>query len=168
MGDIYQGSNDCDHAKSIIFWYDRLGSEPNEGEVSDEQLDTIIRTKDTDALGRVFHSVSALLTKLSLKPAEVTIVNKTADKKGTQAGIAHALRLWRNANPSKATYRTLLEIAESLKRDTISQICKFYHNTMILLKLSHTNYKYILLWKLYTTALDTLHVPKWKKVYAHN
>ena len=112
----------------LLLQCDSLDPEPLiEGGVSDEQLDTTIRMRDTDELGQSFDSMSALLTKLSLTSAEATMVNRTADKKGTQAGIAHALRLWRNANPSKATYRTLLEIAESLRRDTTSQICKYYH-----------------------------------------
>ena len=111
----------------LLSWCDPLDPEPLiEGGVNDEQLDTTIRMRDTDALGQCFDSMSALLTKLSLSPAEATIVNRTAGKQGNQAGIAHALRLWRNANPSKATYRTLLEIAESLRRDTTSQICKYY------------------------------------------
>ena len=111
----------------LLLQCDPLDPELFEGGVSDEQLDTTIRMRDTDALGQSFDSMSALLTKLSLTPAEATMVNRTADKKGNQAGLAHALHLWLNANPSKATYRTLLEIAESLRRDTTSQICKYYH-----------------------------------------
>ena len=135
----------------LLLQFDPLDPELFESGVSDEQLDTTIRMRDTDALGQSFDSMSALLTKLSLTPAEATRVKRTAEKKGTQAGIAHALRLWQYANPSKATYRALLEIAESLRRDTTSQICKFCH-MMILLGLNYTNYEHILLWNWYTTA----------------
>ncbi|XP_064395980.1 uncharacterized protein LOC135343006 isoform X3 [Halichondria panicea] len=67
-----------------------------------------------------------LLDRLNLTPADRDGVTDVTRCYGNQAGVAHALRAWQNVNPSRATFRALVEIAIGLRRgDTATDICRF-------------------------------------------
>ena len=69
---------------------------------------------------------SSLLDGLNLTPANLDDVTDVTSRYGNQAGVAHALRVWRKVNPSRATFRALVEIAIELRRgDTATDICRF-------------------------------------------
>ena len=96
--------------------------------VSDQQLDIEINERDFHIVGGSFDAsvFNGLLGRLNLNTAEHSDVSRTADREGIEAGVAHALRLWRRLNPSRATFRALLVILLSLRRgDTSTQICKY-------------------------------------------
>ena len=94
--------------------------------MSNRLLDLEIKERDFHTLGIYFDTLSGLLEKLNLKPAERADVNKTADRDGIQAGVAHALRLWHRVDPSRATFRNLVEILVTLRRmDIAAQVCKY-------------------------------------------
>ena len=94
--------------------------------VSDRLLDSEIKERDFHTLGRYFDTLSGLLERLNLIPAEHADINRTADRDGIQAGVAHALRLWHRVDPSRATFRNLVEILVTLRRmDIANQVCKY-------------------------------------------
>ncbi|XP_064394894.1 uncharacterized protein LOC135342165 isoform X2 [Halichondria panicea] len=67
-----------------------------------------------------------LLNRLNLTPADRDGVTDITSCYGNQAGVAHALRAWRKMNPSRATFRALVEVAIGLRRgDTATDICRF-------------------------------------------
>ncbi|XP_064395827.1 uncharacterized protein LOC135342890 isoform X17 [Halichondria panicea] len=67
-----------------------------------------------------------LLNRLNLTPADRDGVTDITSRYGNQAGVAHALRAWRKTNPSRATFRALVEVAIGLRRgDTATDICRF-------------------------------------------
>ncbi len=67
-----------------------------------------------------------LLNQLDLTPANLDDVTDVTRRYGNQAGVAHALRMWRRVNPSRATFRALVEVAIGLRRgDTATDICRF-------------------------------------------
>ena len=92
----------------------------------DQQFDAEIEEEDIYMLAANFDTVTGLVEKLNLTPAKRGDVKRALDNEGTQAGVAMALKLWQRMDPSKATYRSLLEIVESLgRRDTADLIRKF-------------------------------------------
>ncbi|XP_064395830.1 uncharacterized protein LOC135342893 isoform X2 [Halichondria panicea] len=69
---------------------------------------------------------SNLLDRLNLTPADLSDLTDVTRRYGNQAGVAHALRVWQRVNPSRATFRALVEIAIGLRRgDTATDICRF-------------------------------------------
>ncbi|XP_064394910.1 uncharacterized protein LOC135342168 isoform X2 [Halichondria panicea] len=67
-----------------------------------------------------------LLNRLNLTPADLGDVTDVTRRYGNQAGVAHALGVWQSVNPSRATFRALVEIAIGLRRgDTATDICRF-------------------------------------------
>ncbi|XP_064400941.1 uncharacterized protein LOC135347047 isoform X3 [Halichondria panicea] len=69
---------------------------------------------------------SNLLDRLNLTPADLGDVTDVTRRYGNQAEVAHALRAWQRVNPSRATFRALVEIAIGLRRgDTATDICRF-------------------------------------------
>ncbi|XP_064395826.1 uncharacterized protein LOC135342890 isoform X16 [Halichondria panicea] len=67
-----------------------------------------------------------LLDRLNLTPADLGDVTDVTRCYGNQAGVAHALGAWQSVNPSRATFRALVEIAIGLRRgDTATDICRF-------------------------------------------
>ncbi len=67
-----------------------------------------------------------LLDHLHLTPADRGDVTDFTRRFGNQAGVAHALRVWQRVNPSRATFRALVEIVIGLRRgDTATDICTF-------------------------------------------
>ena len=98
--------------------------------VDDPQLDAEIKERDFHMLGRYFDTLSGLPERLDLTPAECNEVKNRAHREGTQFGVAHALKLWRRVDPSKATYRALLEILASLRRGDIAvNVRKYFVET---------------------------------------
>ena len=53
----------------------------------------------------------ALLIVKLYKSHKNQVHNRTADREGIQAGVAHVLRLWKKVNPSRATLLALLIIS---------------------------------------------------------
>ncbi len=71
-------------------------------------------------------AIPNLLDRLILTPADLGDVTDVTRRYGKQAGVAHALRVWQRVNPSRATFRALVEIAIGLRRgDTATDICRF-------------------------------------------
>ncbi len=94
--------------------------------VTDQQLDQEIPDSDIILVAEKFQAAPNLLDHLHLTPANRGDVADVTIHHGNQAGVAHALRVWQGVNPSRATFRTLVEIAIGLKRgDTASDICRF-------------------------------------------
>ena len=94
----------------------------------DQQFDAEIEEEDIYMLAENFDTVTGLVEKLNLTPANCGDVKRATNTEGTQAGVAKALKLWRKMDPSKATYKSLLEIAESLgRRDTAALIREFIY-----------------------------------------
>ncbi|XP_064400876.1 uncharacterized protein LOC135347002 isoform X1 [Halichondria panicea] len=67
-----------------------------------------------------------LLDRLNLNSADRDGVTDVTRRCSNQAGVAHALRVWQRVNPSRATFRALVEITIGLRRgDTATDICRF-------------------------------------------
>ena len=95
-------------------------------EISDEQLDAEIEERDLSDVAAFFDNTEDYLEKLELSPGQQTDVRTQAFVNGTHTGMKLALRLWRNKNPLKATFRALLLILLSLsKGDVAVQVCKY-------------------------------------------
>ena len=88
--------------------------------MSDQLLDREIKDEEFHIIGRYFDMLSGLPERLHLTRAEYADVKDTVHREGTQSGVAHALKLWRRVDPSKATFRALLDIVISLRRGDIS------------------------------------------------
>ena len=98
--------------------------------VSDYEYDREIEESDFHTLGGYFDTMSGLLERLHLTPAECADVKETAHREGTQSGVAHALKMWRRVDPSKATFQALLDILASLRRGDIAvNIRKYFVET---------------------------------------
>ena len=94
--------------------------------VTDQQLDQEIPNSDIILVAEKFQATPNLLDRLNLTPADLGDVTDVRIRYGNQAGVAHALRVWQRVNPSRATFRALVEIAIGLRRgDTATDICKF-------------------------------------------
>ena len=94
----------------------------------DQQFDAEIEEEDIYMLAENFDTVTGLIEKLNLTPASCGDVKRETNTEGTQAGVAMALKSWRKMDPSKATYKSLLEIVESLgRRDTAALIREFIY-----------------------------------------
>ena len=88
--------------------------------MNDQLLDKEIKEEEFHIIGRYFDTLSGLPERLHLTRAECADVKDTAHREGTQSGVAHALSLWRRVDPSRATFRALLDIVVSLRRGDIS------------------------------------------------
>ena len=98
--------------------------------VGDQRLDAEIKERDFHTVGGYFDTLSGLPERLDLTPAECADVKERAHREGTQSGAAYALKLWRRVDPSKATYRALLEILASLRRGDIAvNVRKYFVET---------------------------------------
>ena len=94
--------------------------------VSDEQLDTEVEEADLPALARCFDNTEDYVEKFQLTSGQQTDVRNQSFVNGSQAGMKVALKYWRNRNPIKATFRTLLLILLTiLKGDVAVQVCKY-------------------------------------------
>lgn len=94
--------------------------------MSDQQLDQEILEEDIHSLAQHIEMTPGLLGRLGLNRAEKCDATRKRDVEGTQAGVAHALRIWRRMDISRATYRPLVDIFIELKSgDTAADICRF-------------------------------------------
>ena len=73
--------------------------------VSESKLDTEIIERDLYNLAGCFDNVDTYLDKLGLLPPQHSDIKDLAIRRGTQAGMCEALRLWRRPNPYQATFR---------------------------------------------------------------
>ncbi|XP_064384149.1 uncharacterized protein LOC135333169 [Halichondria panicea] len=90
--------------------------------LTDEQLNSEIDDPDTPKLALFFDDVELYSSAMGLAIAEQADVNQS---RGTQAAMMKCLQIWKQHNPSQATYRALLDIALRLgKGDTAHQICQ--------------------------------------------
>ena len=94
--------------------------------LTDEQLNSEIEDSDTPEMASCFdNKVTQYSSAMGLPPAEQADVNMLYQREGTQTAMMKCLQIWKQHNPSRATYRALLDIALSLgKGDTAHQICQ--------------------------------------------
>ena len=75
-----------------------------------------------------FDNVETLSVQLRLTPSQQKDIKNTAFLDDTQTAVDKALRLWRKANPSAATYRALVEIVLRMGANGTAiaeEVCKF-------------------------------------------
>ena len=96
--------------------------------VSDYKLDSEIEERDMILLAAHFKvNIETLSVQLNLTPADQQDVEDVAFRFKTQAAVDKALRLWRKANPSAATYRALVEIVLRMGGNGViiaTEVCK--------------------------------------------
>ena len=93
--------------------------------LTDKQLDSEIENSDTPKLASCFDYVSMYLNAMGLAPAEQADVNRLCHRKGAQTAMMKCFQIWKQHNPSQATYRALLNIVLRLRKgDTADQICQ--------------------------------------------
>ena len=83
-------------------------------------IDSEIKQRDLIFLASFFDDVELYLGVLELPPHEQADVRTIVSKHGTQVGVANLLSLWRRRDPSAATFRVLLDIVRSLKKEQIA------------------------------------------------
>ena len=94
--------------------------------LSDSQLNCPIQEKDIVILSAHFDNVESYLAHLGLTPSQQTDIKDLAFRKGTQNAMTEALKLWREPNPLKATYRALVEVLVDLRKGTVAvEVCKY-------------------------------------------
>ena len=94
--------------------------------VTDSQLDTEIEETDMILLAAHFNNVETLSVQLQLSTADKQDAKDMAFRFDIQTGVDKALRLWRKANPSAATYRALVEIVLKMGREDLAgHVCLF-------------------------------------------
>ncbi|XP_064387843.1 probable serine/threonine-protein kinase kinY isoform X1 [Halichondria panicea] len=92
--------------------------------LTDEQLNREIEDSDTPKLALYFDNVSIYSSAMGLAHAEQADVN-LYHREGTQIAMMRCLRVWKQRDPLRATYRALLDIVLGLgKGDTAHQICQ--------------------------------------------
>ena len=94
--------------------------------VTDQQLDQEIPNSDIYCVAEHIEMTPGLLGRLELTTAEKSDATRKGNYEGNQSGVAYALSVWQRVNPSRATFRALVEIAIGLRRgDTATDICRF-------------------------------------------
>ena len=72
-----------------------------------------------------FDNVNIYSMAMGLFPAEQADVNTLYHREGAQTATIKCLQIWKEHNPSRATYRGLLDIVLGLgKGDTADHICR--------------------------------------------
>ncbi len=93
--------------------------------LTDVQLNSEIVDSDTPKMALCFDDVEIYSNVMGLAPAEQANVNMLYHREGTQTAIMKCLKIWKQHDSSRATYRALLDIALSLEKgDTAHQICR--------------------------------------------
>ena len=93
--------------------------------LTDEQLNSEIEDSDTPKLALHFDDVIIYLDAMQLVPTEQADVNRLRYSEGTQTAMIKCLQFWKDRDPSRATYRALLDIVLILeKEDTADKICQ--------------------------------------------
>ena len=88
--------------------------------LKDCDLDQTIQEEDITELAAYFDNVDNYIGGLGLKPGQQTDVRNEADKRDTKTAVIKALKLWREPNPFKATYRALIEIVLEQKNGVLA------------------------------------------------
>ena len=92
--------------------------------LTDQQLNSEIEVTDTPTMALCFDDVSIYSTAMGLAPAEQADVKESRRLYDTQTAMMNCLQIWKRHNPSRATYKALLDIVLRLKKgDTADQIC---------------------------------------------
>ncbi len=93
--------------------------------LTDEQLNSKIRSSDIYLLATHFDDVELYLNAMELPPAEQTDVSMLRRSQGTQGAMINCLKIWKERDPFQATYRALLDIVLRLgKGETADHICR--------------------------------------------
>ena len=95
--------------------------------MTNNQLDREIIEHDLHGLARCFENYYDYLTELGLTKGEQADVRTTEFlERSHQSAMRKALSLWREPDPYAATFRALLEIVLSLKKQKVAEdICKY-------------------------------------------
>ena len=83
-------------------------------------VDSEIEQHDLMYLAGCFDNVEYYLDALGLSPDEKIDVRRSVSLHGTQVGVNKLLSFWRRRDPSAATFRVLLDIVRSLKKEQIA------------------------------------------------
>jgi len=102
--------------------------------VDDYQLDSKISERDLYNLAGCFDGYDDYMVHLGLNRAQQSDVRATYVVEGSmQSALAKALRLWRQRDPSVATFRELLKIVQSLgKVEVADDIFKYIKKNIVL------------------------------------
>ena len=99
--------------------------------VKSSQLDQEIPREDLHIIAGCFDNYNVYLDKLGLDPGQCADIAKTGLVENYRSAMREALRCWIKADPSVATFRTLLEIVLSLgKHDVAHLLCKYIVETI--------------------------------------
>ncbi len=95
--------------------------------VTDQQLDQEIPSSKIYCLAEHIEMTPGLLGRLQLTTSEKNDATRKRNLEGNQTGVAYALNVWQRVNPSRSTFRALVEIAIGLRRGdtTATDICMF-------------------------------------------
>ena len=93
--------------------------------LTDEQLNREIGNSDFPSLAIYFDDVDIHSNAMGLAPAEQADVKRVYHSEGIQAAMMKCLKIWKQRNSSRATYRALLDIVLRLgKEETADKICQ--------------------------------------------
>ena len=96
--------------------------------VSGNQLDTEITDQTCDLLAVTccLGNVETYLDMLELPACSQADIKKLALHCDNETAMAKALKLWRQLNPSAATFRALLKVILNLKKEDVANaICRY-------------------------------------------
>ncbi len=92
--------------------------------LTDEQLNSKIKSSNISSLATSFKDMEFYLSAMELSPDEQADVTMLRHSQGTLEAIINCLKIWRRRDPSRATYRALLDIVLRLgKGETADNIC---------------------------------------------
>ena len=85
-----------------------------------------IQQQDFMYLASFFDDVEFYLDVMQLSDSDQTDVRRAVEKHGTQVGMCKCLKLWKQHNPSSATFKSLLDILNRLAKETIAgNVCSY-------------------------------------------
>ena len=94
--------------------------------IDNSQLEAVIREEDINKIAGLLYEVEIYLDKLGLHSTQQTDIKDIAYKHGTIQAMTKALKLWRQPDPSVATFGALLEILLDLKREDVAvRVCQY-------------------------------------------
>ncbi len=100
--------------------------------VTDEQLDREIEQDDLAPVAMHFDNVEFYLNPLKLTGNEKADVKRDAFVKGNQVAVINCLSIWRDHEPSGATFRALIRILLDLRKEEIAtRICQYLVNCYV-------------------------------------
>ena len=93
--------------------------------VTDKQLNTELREADFSHLAKYFDRIELYVYEMDLTPSEQGDVTLKGNH-NIQDAMIMCLSYWRRHNPSKATYKSLLNILVSLDQGLIADnVCQY-------------------------------------------